>query len=1144
MPIGLQTTSLQTLGLTATLPRNPNPPGNVNTVTLSSNLAAIVPDLMVTGPPNSVGSGAAILYKAGASPFVLTLSVPNAINTNASAISVPLLFTPGVKAVAIAAGNEHTMALRTDGSIVCWGRNVEGQTSTSGLSPITASATLPGAITATASLAAPVLPATTASNYTLTLSVANASIVPGMLVSGGAPGTIGSGAVVTAVSAVSPFPVTLSVPNTNTTALTGITLTFTSQPGSTTSTASLPAGPTNTMNLTADNPAISIGMSVAGAPGTVDSGATVTNVLHVSPFTVTLSVPNTNAAMVPSTSLVFYSPGPTPPNSIVTLAAANPAIVPGMYVTGPASTVGIGAMVLSKDASGKILTLSTRNAYAGTTTSAAQTLTFSTGIKATAIAAGGDTSYALKPDATVAAWGDNYNGQTNVPGGLTGVTAIAAGGDHAVALKNDGTVQAWGKIWNGSAYVNETVPTGLTGVTAIAAGAYHAVALSIIYNSTLSALTLSDGSLSPTFTPGTKFYTAAVANAITGVTVTPTVTDVTAMVTVNGVSVTSGTASAAIPLAVGNNTITVLVTAQNGTTTSTYTITVTRNSTVSTLSGLALSAGTLSPTFATATTSYTASVFNVISSVTVTPTVTDTTATITVNGTVVSSGAFSPAIPLSVGDNPITVLVTAQDGTTTSTYTVTLTRSPSSNSTLSGLALSSGSLSPLFASSTTSYTVSIANATTSVTVTPVTTNAYATVKINGVAVTTGTASATIPLSVGDNTISVVVTSQDGNMTSTYTVTVTRAPSVATLSGLTVSGGTLSPGFGSSTTAYNVGLPGVTASVTVTPTVADANATVKVNGTTVTSGAASAAIPLAAGINTLTVTVTAQDGVTYTTYVLTIDNSSYGVWKGSAFTNPADLNNLAVSGEMATPAQDGITNLIKYALAIDPMQFGTSRMPTVSLRDGYLTLTYRKNKQALDVAYAVQSSASLTSNGWGEATTILSQTDEGGYWLVTVQDTVPYAEQRRRFMRLQVTTFPYNITIDNTPYGVWKKSAFTYLSDRENQAISGELACPAHDDIINLMKYALALDPMTCGASGLPSISPQDGYLTLTYRKNKQATDVSYVAQATDSLTGNNWTPATALISQTDEGTYWLVTVRDTVPYAGYPYRFMRLLVSH
>ena len=193
---------------------------------------------------------------------------------------------------------------------------------------------------------------------------------------------------------------------------------------------------------------------------------------------------------------------------------------------------------------------------------------------------------------------------------------------------------------------------------------------------------------------------------------------------------------------------------------------------------------------------------------------------------------------------------------------------------------------------------------------------------------------------------------------------------------------------------------VTASVTVTPTVAEANAIVKVNGATVASGTASAAIPLVAGINTINVNVTAQDGVTLTTYVLTIDNSSYGVWKSSVFTHPADLNNPTVSGEMATPANDGITNLMKYAIALDPMASGTGGLPTASPQGGYLMLTYQKNKQAADVIYTVQSSDSLTGI-WATATTVTAQSDQGTYTLVTVRDTVPQARHPHRFMRLQV-----------------------------------------------------------------------------------------------------------------------------------------------
>jgi uncharacterized protein YhjY with autotransporter beta-barrel domain len=93
------------------------------------------------------------------------------------------------------------------------------------------------------------------------------------------------------------------------------------------------------------------------------------------------------------------------------------------------------------------------------------------------------------------------------------------------------------------------------------------------------------------------------------------------------------------------------------------------------LSGLYLSAGTLSPSFSSGTTSYVASVANSVSSITVTPLTADSSATVTVNGSVITSGSASSAIGLSSGvATSIPVVVTAQDGTTTRSYTLTVTR--------------------------------------------------------------------------------------------------------------------------------------------------------------------------------------------------------------------------------------------------------------------------------------------------------------------------------------------------------------------------------------------------------------------------------------------------------------------------------------
>ena len=108
-------------------------------------------------------------------------------------------------------------------------------------------------------------------------------------------------------------------------------------------------------------------------------------------------------------------------------------------------------------------------------------------------------------------------------------------------------------------------------------------------------------------------------------------------------------------------------------------------STVATLSNLVVNDGasdlTLSPVFATATLSYTASVANSIAQVTVTPTTTHDGATVAyfdASDTELTDADEDPVTgfqaSLDVGANTIKVKVTAQDDNTTETYTVAVTR--------------------------------------------------------------------------------------------------------------------------------------------------------------------------------------------------------------------------------------------------------------------------------------------------------------------------------------------------------------------------------------------------------------------------------------------------------------------------------------
>ena len=191
-------------------------------------------------------------------------------------------------------------------------------------------------------------------------------------------------------------------------------------------------------------------------------------------------------------------------------------------------------------------------------------------------------------------------------------------------------------------------------------------------DATLSSLSLSGVTLTPPFTSSTTSYTADVANSVTSTTVTAQTTDpnATAVIRLNGTVDADGTVS----LAVGANTITVEVTAEDGNTMRTYTVTVTRAvlSDDATLSSLSLSNGTLNPSFSSGTTTYMASVASSVSSITVTaqPAHASAMRVIRRNGTVDTDGTVN----LAVGTNTITVEVTAQNGATIQAYTVTVTR--------------------------------------------------------------------------------------------------------------------------------------------------------------------------------------------------------------------------------------------------------------------------------------------------------------------------------------------------------------------------------------------------------------------------------------------------------------------------------------
>jgi hypothetical protein len=143
-------------------------------------------------------------------------------------------------------------------------------------------------------------------------------------------------------------------------------------------------------------------------------------------------------------------------------------------------------------------------------------------------------------------------------------------------------------------------------------------------------------------------------------------------------------------------------------------------------------------------------------------------------------------------------------------------------------------------------------------------------------------------------------------------------------------------------------------------------------------------------------------VTLSGEVYRITQPPWYLWRNREFTGE-QLDNPDLSGPAATPANDGIPNLLKYALGLPADEPGHPLPVETAIRefDGqqHLAMTVHKSPDASDVTFLVEASSDLgATDPWSAAeTTVVEETADR----LVVRVNAPADETGRAFLRLRV-----------------------------------------------------------------------------------------------------------------------------------------------
>ena len=137
------------------------------------------------------------------------------------------------------------------------------------------------------------------------------------------------------------------------------------------------------------------------------------------------------------------------------------------------------------------------------------------------------------------------------------------------------------------------------------------------------------------------------------------------------------------------------------------------------------------------------------------------------------------------------------------------------------------------------------------------------------------------------------------------------------------------------------------------------------------------------------------------------NSGFSLWQSSKFT-AAQLADLSVSGPLADPEGDSLSNLIEYALGLDPNADDSASLPTSLFveegGDTYLALSIRRQTGLTDVVLSIETSTDLLD--WTTSDMMVGNpVDHGdGTETIVLRSAIPTgAETPRQMIRLRAVT---------------------------------------------------------------------------------------------------------------------------------------------